>query len=425
MHQAAAVLLSLATCQSPMAALTFLGGDSGVAPPDGGLLLDAGSRRDAGPDAGPACVPGPTPDFSVVAHVLVGTTFEGLASADLDGDGMLDLLVTPYSSSDLTILFGQEDGGLSAPTTYSLDAQEVDWFVRIAVGDLNADGRPDVVLSSAFSGRLAILMNLGAGGLSAPTFCQVSAPATDVGIGDINGDGLPDLVIAEGATLNQSAEQMLNAGGGLFGAPSAIPGTAGASNVAVADFDDDGVSDMAFGEGEGPILVLMSNNGAGFLATEYAVIPGGAPTQTVAGAVPRAGAPPQLVAGAFDLDGAQDAGVVQMTSGEGGTLNAQESYSVPNAPWVILTGDVNGDCLPDIIVAGSCLGCSPSYAGYVLLFPGYSDGGYGPPKPIAQPLSLAAVARLGPVRNPGAIAVVSGSPDFGEGIAIFGDASKH
>jgi hypothetical protein len=387
--------------------------DAGQEVPDAGAPIDGGSF-----DGGPACIPGPAPDLTSVAYYANGAYYGALASADLDGDGLLDLVAAnTYTAAAIAVFFGQADGGLSDPTVYSTDAG-VDFFASVAIGDLNGDGLPDVVAGSFYSSQVAVYYNLGNGVLSEASIYAVANAVLDIAIGDLNGDGLPDLILAEDFG---SGEELLNVGDGSFASPVSLPQMLWATTVVVADFNNDGLADIAFASTieATPVAVLTNEGDGGFEMTTYPLTSDG-PAYTAVGLIPRVGSAPDLVNAGWL---SPDSGVVELMPNAGGIFGSGESYPIPNAPGVIVGGDVNGDCIPDVLVAGWCGGCGPPTGGFVIFLPGYSDGGFGPPTQLSSSTSPGGVAFLGPVGSPRAVAVANGSSDAG--LTVFGDPSKH
>ncbi len=118
----------------------------------------------------------------------------GLAVADLDGDGKLDLATaTPDGAS---VLLGSGDGTFAPPTLFPgiVAADE------IALGDLNADGRPDLAVVETQTNRIAVFLNAGDGTLGRPREFAAFLSPTNVTIGDLDGDGRPELVTVNSQT---------------------------------------------------------------------------------------------------------------------------------------------------------------------------------------------------------------------------------
>ena len=130
-----------------------------------------------------------------------------IKAADLNGDGKLDLLTANYGASigpnnqGLSVLLqGSTPGTFAAPIHYTTEYRAS----GLAVGDLNSDGKPDVAVACqglpGSPGAVSVLLQDPANPgslLPAVNYAGTYGPM-GVAIGDLNGDGLPDLVVADG-----------------------------------------------------------------------------------------------------------------------------------------------------------------------------------------------------------------------------------
>src|SRR5262245_22865225 len=135
-----------------------------------------------------------------------------VAVGDLNGDGDLDLAVTneyqtcsgEWGPGKVSVLLGNRDGTFRAPTSYASGGFQAR---SVAVGDLNGDGKLDVVVANscpddghgtcpAGSGQIGVLLGNGDGTLQAvvPYYSGGGLPNA-VALADLNGDGHPDLVV--------------------------------------------------------------------------------------------------------------------------------------------------------------------------------------------------------------------------------------
>ena len=250
-----------------------------------------------------------------------------LVAADFNGDGKLDLAVVGdyVSSGGVTILLGNGDGTFTAAgPNLDLSAD----FALIATGDFNGDGIPDLVTPNyfEFGGSPTIFLGKGDGTF---TFKKTSLTLdyfpTSVVVGDFNGDGVLDLALSDlngieialgngdGTFTETSASPiqvpselyslqagdfnhdgkldlagldtyfgqivlLLGAGDGTFAVTTATPGvstsTFGTHQIAAADFNGDGVPDLA--------MLTNSVNTASILLT----VPSETATATVNGIAP-------------------------------------------------------------------------------------------------------------------------------------------
>ncbi len=197
---------------------------------DGGVLGDGGAPTDGGPVLDAGICSGVVSDLSVETRYsgmnVYGTPYSYFvgASGDLNGDGLLDLVFVEFLAEDanahdggLDVFFGLPNGGLSAATSYAGSDGD-----SVAILDLNGDGNPDVVTSTA--GGVNVFLNDGGGMLLAPVFSGTTNQVVGIAGGDLNGDGIADLVLAEQVNGLTGAEFLLGLGAGAFSSPVALPG---------------------------------------------------------------------------------------------------------------------------------------------------------------------------------------------------------
>jgi hypothetical protein len=285
----------------------------------------------------------------------------GVVAGNFNGNGHTSVIGTStvvYSSQGNT---GYLKSYLSTgPGTFAAPVLTADGTdpLYLASADLNGDGLPDVVSASYNDGSLSVFMNsTGSPGTFAAPVILSSPGASQVAIGDMNGDGLPDLVSAD---FNVSL--FLQTSAGVFAAPIPLY-TGGANWVAVGDLNHDGFPDVALTDATG-VKILMHTGAAA--ATTYAA-PVTVFTQTANANV--AGANVIAIAdvngdGFNDLiitdpgptgGSAPTVSVLLQNAASPGTFLAPVSYPIAPHSLVqsIVVADVNGDALPDIVIGGS------------------------------------------------------------------------
>jgi len=180
---------------------------------------------------------------------------------DLDGDGRADIVAA--AQDGVSILFGQSDGDTSARVRIDVGGSS-EWVV---VGDFNGDGVPDIAATvrlayPAFGWDLVVLIGTGDGTFQFPVKSSLSFQPGDVAAGDLNGDGRTDLIAIDrsSSTIYSYLSDGLGAFRVAYGQQIAdIP-----RHPIVADFSGDGRLDLAFATEYGsPRFAVATGNGDG------------------------------------------------------------------------------------------------------------------------------------------------------------------
>ena len=190
-----------------------------------------------------------------------------IVAADVNGDGKLDLVaLTP--DNGVFIYLGKGDGTFQTPVAYATGCTGGTGSCNgLAVGDLNGDGKLDLAMA-AING-MTILLNAGNGTFGAATYYASGIGGAFAGggvaIGDVNGDKKPDVVITD---QNVGVIVYLNQGAGTF----AVKGTVGSlgvgatNNVVLADINNDKKLDIVISDGGGDVFTFYGTGKGTFTA---------------------------------------------------------------------------------------------------------------------------------------------------------------
>jgi len=303
-----------------------------------------------------------------------------LASADLNGDHLPDVVAASYADQALYVFFNstQSPGTFSTPLMlFSPGASQV------AVGDLNGDGMLDLV-SADFGVSLFVQTSPGA---FATPITLYPGGANWVAVGDLNGDGSPDVALTDAVGV----KVLMHSGAAsatTFAAPvSVFTQTAnahvqGANIIAIADVNGDGFNDLVITDpgptgGAAPtvnVLLQDATHPGQFLApVSYPVAQDSLAQSIIVADVNGDGFPDIIIGGTGAV-------TVLLNAGSGGAFMAATNYAVPNANEIAIA-DVNGDGHPDILVGTGPTqalmnGISPNAPG-VLLQSASSPGTFG------------------------------------------------
>jgi hypothetical protein len=180
-------------------------------------------------------------DGTFAPHVdyATGMSSDAVALGDLNGDGKLDVVVANHGvdsgAPSVSVLLGKGDGTFAAKVDYPSQYPPI----SLVLGDLNGDGRLDIILGAETSRGgvpdgeyVSVLQGKDDGTFAASVSYSVQSWPASLALGDVNRDGKPDLVVGGEMSL------LLGKGDGTFA--DTIYGPAAASSLALADLNADG-----------------------------------------------------------------------------------------------------------------------------------------------------------------------------------------
>lgn len=304
------------------------------------------------------------PDFAAKTDFPTGINPRSVATADLNGDGKLDLASVNLNSNTASVLLNTTDPGAATPVfAAKKDFQTAAEPVSIAIVDVNGDGKPDLAVADFAANSVSVFLNTTAPGAPAVTFANKQDFAVAEGpiyltVGDVNSDGILDLVTVNVLSFSVSVLVNTTAPGATtpsFGNHQEFATEDSPSAVALGDLNRDGKLDVA-------VVNLNSNTASLLLNTT----PAGSPTVSFSGLqdVDTGDGPSAIALGDINGDGTLDlvisdfrtksVGVLLNTTVAGAataTFSLVTEFGAGAGPISIALGDVNKDGRLDLTVA--------------------------------------------------------------------------
>lgn len=306
-----------------------------VAALSGGPVFGAGADLPMPPYLEIAAGIGPAPIFSGQQFFATGSGAASVACTDLNGDGKPDLAVADAFDDTISVLINT---GASGTATAAFAPHQTITTGRlplaIVAGDINGDGRPDLVVANAIANSVSVMLNTTPKGAKIATFApavvfatgnnpqslaladldsdgkldilaanlgdntvsvlinttpqggqqpgfaaqQVFATGAEpkaVAAADVDGDGRPDIIAVN--QNDDTATVLLNTTPGAatllsFGPPATLHAGRQPTSIAVADINSDGQADLIIGNlGDGTVTVLLNTGAAGFGQPSFAL----------------------------------------------------------------------------------------------------------------------------------------------------------
>ena len=295
-------------------------------------------------------------------HYLTGRNPVAVMVADLNADGRPDI-ATANAGNSVSIFLGRGDATFQRTAGPMADKEPS----ALAVGDLDGNGALDLVTPCATSNTLAVLLGNGDGTFGARSYATGPGPAS-VTIADLDGDGRADLVTSNLGSWPDflgTASVLLGAGDGTFRPKADFLAGTGPQSVAVADFDGNGLPDLALASPWTNWITLLLGTGSGRFGITRGLDGGDEPTSVATADLNRDGRP--------DLALANHTGnsVSVLLGNGGGRFAARREFPVGSGPQSVAIADLNGDGRLDLVTADEL-----SNSVSVLL--GYGDGNFRP-----------------------------------------------
>ena len=204
--------------------------------------------------------------FQTPTYIPLPQSSYTVVVGDFNRDGIPDIAASLYDSNDVAILIGNGDGTFQPAATYSAGDQAL----TLSAADVNGDGFPDIIAVDGNGESFDVLLNAGNGTFLPPVnYAATGYLGFDgLALGDLNGDGKLDVVLQNTEYCSNNCIFIFPGNGdGTFQAGTAYgirqdregPGE---GEISLADFNHDGRLDIATPSANGPYLMIQTTGPA-------------------------------------------------------------------------------------------------------------------------------------------------------------------
>lgn len=277
--------------------------------------------------------------FSSNTSYAAGTGAYALSVGDVNGDGTLDVVTANGSTTSISVHIGRGDGTFAASTQFTTAANPS----SIKLADFNGDGKLDAVTAHSGAGAVNVMLGQGNGNFGSATSYLTGSFSFSTDVGDLNGDGNIDIVAANAGSNNISV--LMGKGDGSFSAATNYANFSFGGRIELGDLNGDGALDILNTDYIGSGVSVSLNRGDGTFGTSSQVTTGLFTSKLG----------DMNGDGILDLVGSNSGlASISIRLGKGnGTFDSASTFTLTDVSGALTVGDIDGDGVLDVLVGAT------------------------------------------------------------------------